>query len=173
MSTRDRILPLSVVAAVALACAPSRPYDPDDWSLCGAVALGDIESGERSWLDGSQLREAEAALLYALTQHSKLDTHKACGALAGTQIYTRSTACWTDPYGRAVCGLSWCNYRYTEVGTPAHWQHWRTSTLAHELVHVIQGCETPGEIDPGMDRAHANWNRLGISDALQALETLP
>jgi hypothetical protein len=168
---RDRII--AALALLLVGCGPTRQFDPSDWSVCGAVAIGDRATGERSWLDGSQLREAESALLFELQRHSKLDTRQACASLAGMQIYTRDTPCWTDPYGRSVCGLTWCNYNVMEIGTPAHWQNWQSSTLPHELVHAMQRCETPGDIDPGLDDAHSNWARLGVGAALQALETLP
>lgn len=158
--------------ALLTACAPGRPFDRDDWSMCGAVAAGD-EHWNKTWLDGKQLREAETALLYSLARHSKLDLGQGCAALAGLKVHTRATPCWTDQYGRSVCGLSWCQYGVVEVGTPPHWPHWSRSTLTHELVHVMQGCNTPGEVDPGMDDDHSNWERLGINEALRQLETLP
>lgn len=97
----------------------------------------------------------------------------ALAVLAGLKVHTRATPCWTDPYGRSVCGLAWCQYGVVEVGTPAHWQHWSRSALPHELVHVMQGCDTPGEIDKGMDDEHSNWERLGINEALRQLEAMP
>jgi hypothetical protein len=159
---------LAVVAALA-GCS-SRPYSPDDWSGCGAVALGDFDTDTPSWLDGATLREAETALLTALGQRSALSTVRACEQMPGLRVYTKAAPCWRDSFGRDVCGLALCGPRFVLVGTPPHDAGWRRSTLAHELAHVVQGCEATMPVDPGMDAMHADWARHGLNAALLAVQ---
>lgn len=163
--------PGGVILAVLVAgCAQSRPYSPDDWSGCGAVALGDLDTDAPSWLDGATLRAAEGALLDALAAHSSVPRKRACEQMPGLRVYTKAAPCWRDEWGRDVCGLALCQYRAVVIGTPPHDAGWRRSTLAHELAHVVQGCEAFGDIDPGMDRMHADWQRTGINAALLAVQ---
>lgn len=159
---------LAVLVAVG-GCASSRPHNDDDWSACGAVALGDLDTDAPSWLDGATLRAAEDALLDALGAHSTVPVKRACEQMPGLRVYTRAAPCWRDEWGRDVCGLALCQYRAVVVGTPPS-GGWRFSTLAHELAHVVQGCESFGAIDPGMDRQHADWQRNGFNAALLAVQ---
>ena len=159
----------SLALCLALCACSGRAYSPDDWTRCGAVAAGDFATKEPTWLTGAVLRDAEDALLRALAVHTPISTASACAHLSGLRVYSHPLTCWRDAYERDVCGVALCGEMVAQVGTPIGGD-WRFSALAHELAHVVRGCEALGPIDEGMDRMHADWRRMGINAALVAVQ---
>lgn len=73
-----------------------------------------------------------------------------------------------DPWGRSVAGYAHC-----QSATIMVWFSKRpaVSSFPHELVHAMQGCQTPLPIDEGFDEDHSNWKRSGIEAVLAGVAT--
>lgn len=135
---------------------------------CGVQVRALIPDGgwPADWSE-QRLRDAETEALAALKQYGRngVDVN-ACAKLANWNLYPYPSPTWRDPYGRKVAGVTNCSKGLSIIGSDDP----RRNALAHELAHAIQRCSPPQPpIDEGLDSDHADWNRDGINDAIEAL----
>lgn len=127
---------------------------------------------ESSWFGLYELNKALTVVTFQAksTTDSRLqDQENNCAAFDGWTIKVHPTDVWYDRDGDKVAGLTWCDKRLMEIGTPES-KKWWDSAFAHESFHVMQGCRSPLPIDSELDEDHSNWLRDGIYPAIDALE---
>lgn len=148
-----------------LAFAGCAGINPDGTSNCKVQAAGAFESRfDPVILDQSTVDDMVARVLRAasfITDWRFNDQTANCQALVGFRVYSRVEPNYElDWYGTKhnVSGHTVCALKYMVIGRPQS-GNWFNSALAHELLHAMQGCESPKPIDEGQDEAHANWVR--------------
>lgn len=132
-----------------------------DWTPVRAVTVG------AAWTAPAQI-EAEGHAIAVLARVWP----DVCARARGFQVvFVDGARSWFDSYGRHIQGWASCQHRPPTaiVGSGP----WRESGLAHELAHLIQGCQTSNYRDPGHDYAHADWARMGIDAALAEFAATP
>lgn len=78
--------------------------------------------------------------------------------VSGYLLIIHNSRYWVDEYGREVSGLTWCNTRTIEIGN----QELGDGALAHEIAHVIQGCDDPN---------HSMWESNGINNEIERIKS--
>lgn len=131
----------------------------------------------------SKVFEAEKAIMGRFQEVRDGRFRHACNAVDGYHVFLRPVAEWPDPVPNryaTIAGLCICAAHSIEVA--AKRLH-RTpdggvigvdasplsTTLAHELAHAIQGCNTGVPLGPGETKEHEGWSTNGINDALTNL----
>jgi len=65
--------------------------------------------------------------------------------------------------GESVAGLAVCHMAQVQLSAlPPH-----ESAYAHEMVHLMQKCDSPMPVDEGLTHDHSDWNRSGIYERLK------
>lgn len=94
----------------------------------------------------------------------------ACKALEGLELYGRKEYVWSiPPSGPLVLGVTYCESKVTEFGeNPRGILH---TSLAHELAHVIQNCDSRLPAGRGdTDDGHGGWTAIGLNKILDSFE---
>lgn len=60
--------------------------------------------------------------------------------------------------GESVAGLAVCSMAQVQLSALAPWE----SAYAHEMVHLMQKCDSPAPTDEGETHDHSDWVRSGI-----------
>lgn len=157
-----------------MSCAP--PPDPALCvTKCGVRYQGDYPSGDMSpGFTCEELQRAEDRVLSAahLVRDPRFVTaDNVCKAVKGWNMWTHTQECWTDSWGRGVCGMTECWSGRFQVGaarTPS------ASSFAHEVAHVVQRCTPRGKPDPRFeDDDHIGWSTNGIYDYITQAQERP
>lgn len=150
-----------LMTVLLVACGPIKIGTGSGNVLCttsaGVQLIGD--EMPKDWTC-EKLERTEAVTLYAVQRLVVPHDGRfifAKEALKGTRLHVMPTPFWTDEYGRAVTGLTYCGFATICVGNPR--PAW--GAFSHEMMHAIQRCEPNGPIDP-KDPGHSNWQRDGI-----------
>jgi hypothetical protein len=84
--------------------------------------------------------------------------------LKDVEIWVRPADWWVDEFQREVAGVSYCYAGFFQINSaPFAIQ----SSFAHEMVHILQGCNSPLPIDKHSDKDHSNWYRDGFYEAIE------
>lgn len=142
-------------------------------TICGLSAYGSALYARPGMFTLEVLQEAEDATLPALQAYatdprfaSQLDM---CASLKGWQVAHEWEQNFVS-YGRKVSGVTMCNLKTAIVGTPPNGD-WRSSALAHELVHILQNCKARLPNEDDNDEDHANWDKDGIQRAIDRVDS--
>ena len=100
--------------------------------------------------------EYEARALEALKGIADPRFANACEAMRGVEVNVRPSIYLDD---KASMGLAYCPQGRIEIGNQPPW----ASSLAHEMTHIVQGCESEGTDQ------HVNWWELRIYDVLVSI----
>jgi hypothetical protein len=140
---------LFLVAVVMAGCGAPSPASPCGIEVAapGPLTDDDLQSQVRRALDGATFT----------TDPTLVDRTANCRAMEGFTVAVVSTPSFIDE-GDEVFGVTRCWQKSMRIGTPPSGS-WETSSLAHELFHVMQRCSTPQPIDEGEDAHHSNWKR--------------
>lgn len=158
-------LALLTATLAFVACAPMPP-DTNLRTRCG-MTLMDQEARGFAWL-----QEVEDLFLKRMvrTKDPRLtDPQEACERLRGAVIVYREVDGWThyEAFGTRelwVDGVTYCPSLEVQIATYGEdfspdWR-WERTAIAHEMVHVVQRCES-----------HKRWNELGIYDQVAWIST--
>lgn len=119
------------------------------------------------------LKEAEPVILEAFdgikSKDPRFAKDLACKSLDGLELYGRKEFVWAIPNGPLVLGVTYCEMMRQEVGeSPEGIYH---TSLAHEMAHVIQHCDSGLPAGPGdTDDDHGGWTKIGLNKILNDFE---
>lgn len=162
---------LSLLALLAVGCAPPPPPGTIYTTRCGMNYRGLIGTHEPAprWSETiiQDLEDRAVETFASDANGAKMNQHEICESLEGYSLFIHAEPKWDcGPKGECVAGRSFCLERRVEVATPIEAYSLRYSSLIHEIAHLVQDCKAPLPIDPGLDEAHADWDRDGIYDAI-------
>jgi hypothetical protein len=152
-----------ITIVMLMGCGPNGPQ-PICVTGCGMGFYGTYPDQEETW-SCQDLTRAETRWIDTFTEFVKdprFSTPDAmCSIFAGWQLWTYPNAqSWINRNGESVAGQTLCDYGVVQVGTDTI----SKSAYAHELVHIIQGCE--GTAPYEKDVVHSNWVKDGIYHAI-------
>ena len=153
-----------LLAALLFSCGPT----PQAHCVTtqGVRFMGMYPSNE--WVDPEKwsceiFEYSQNRLVYALLNdggtYRNLDTDR----LKGVEVWLHEGEWWTDEYKRDISGVTYCETKFVLIGNA---NNPRISAFPHELVHVMQGCNSPLPIDEGSDIDHSDWKRDGLYSAI-------
>lgn len=122
----------------------------------------------------SSLQAAEPVILEAFDgikgNDERFARDTACKSLSGLKLYGRKEFVWAVETGVLVLGVTYCEEMRQEVGeSPEGIYH---TSLAHEMAHVVQHCDTRMSAGPGdYDDSHGGWTAIGLNKLLNDLES--
>lgn len=136
-------------------------------SLAPAEDTSRYETGSRGWTCEEFQRVEDASLAAYKKYVTDPRFQNVCAAIKDWPIVVRAEPTWTSEPNHLVAGLTWCTSGFTEIGNVPPMK----SSLVHELMHVVQGCEgqVPWDLN---DVSHSNWERDGLNAAEKAVNTV-
>lgn len=152
-----------VIAVLLAGCGA--PVDPPLCTTrCGLQYQGRVGTRDQDYTC-SEIQRVEDRLVTEIgTQYPN-----ACTALRGWDLWNHAEPKWIDYWGRSVAGLTNCKNFQSEIGLAPIGQ----TALAHELVHMVQGCYGGKVPDPGMDDYHGDWIRRGLFTLIDLVNAEP
>lgn len=121
-----------------------------------------------SWRVCERLQRVETLTLANLrnTSDSRLQAEDTCHNLNGYSLWLEADGCWTDMWGRRICGVTICGQKAIQVGSLPDGGVPESSALPHELVHALQNCDaTFNGLFHGQEQ-HENWLDAGIYEQI-------
>lgn len=145
-----------LVAAALVLISCGAPIDPPRCTTkCGLSYQGRVQTKESDY-NCADIQGVEDRTVAAISPQYP----NACQALRNWDLWNHADPTWTDYYQRSVGGLTSCRNFQSEIGLA---ESIDKTALAHELVHMVQGCYGGvAPFDPGMDAAHGDWVRRGL-----------
>lgn len=135
-----------ILAFSSLACSPPCAYD-SEFGICV------LEDPNLPWTQEQFFQWERIFELRA--RDNPIWARK--GRMRGWKIQIVQKQDWEDS-GINVAGLTYCNLISTSLVGNAQLY---ANSLTHELIHAMQGCISPAEIDEHADADHSDWYREG------------